>query len=169
MHQIEKIYQLHSKQLFQFLFYLTGNHSLAEELLQETFFQAFISIHRFKNNSKVKTWLYQIAKNVYYKNQKKRRIEQYTEFYEENIITNSLSPEALLITQESKREILECIKGLDEPYKQVIILRIFNEFPFKLIGEIFSKKENWARVTYYRGKIKILEKINKEGDEQNEL
>ena len=50
---------------------------------------------------------------------------------------------------------------LKEPYKQVVILRAFNELSFKEIGEILSESENWARVTFHRGKQKLQTILNK--------
>ena len=51
------------------------------------------------------------------------------------------------------------LQKLDEKTREVIYLRITGEFTFKEIGEILNKTENWARVTFYRGKEKL-----KEGD-----
>jgi DNA-directed RNA polymerase specialized sigma24 family protein len=45
----------------------------------------------------------------------------------------------------------------------VVILRAFNELSFKEIGEILSESENWARVTFYRGKQKLMSIIEKGG------
>lgn len=49
MKEFKELYGLHSKDLFNYLYYLTNDSSLAEELVQETFYQAFKSIHRFHN------------------------------------------------------------------------------------------------------------------------
>ena len=45
---------------------------------------------------------------------------------------------------------------MDETAKEVVLLRITGAFSFKEIGEIFGKNENWARVTFYRAKQKIV-------------
>ena len=51
------------------------------------------------------------------------------------------------------------MQKLDEKTREVIYLRITGELSFKEIGDILNKSENWARVTFYRGKQKM-----KEGD-----
>ena len=43
----------------------------------------------------------------------------------------------------------------EEPVREVMYLRLNADFTFKEIGEIMGKDENWARVTFYRGKQKI--------------
>lgn len=63
MHSIEAIYKEHSKMVYRYLLSLTGDSDLAEELTQETFFQAVKGIHRFDRSCKVSTWLCAIAKN----------------------------------------------------------------------------------------------------------
>ena len=45
---------------------------------------------------------------------------------------------------------------LDEVSKEIVFLRITGAFSFKEIGELFGKNENWARVTFYRAKQKIM-------------
>ena len=54
---------------------------------------------------------------------------------------------------------------MKDPYKIVFELRIHGELSFEKIGEIFGKSSGWARVTYYRAKIKILEYMEAENNE----
>ena len=46
-----------------------------------------------------------------------------------------------------------------EPYRKILLLRLFDELSYKEIGKIFGKSENWARVTYYRAKEMIKERM----------
>jgi RNA polymerase sigma-70 factor (ECF subfamily) len=168
MRDLKEFYKLYSKQLYNYLFYLTNDRSLAEELVQETFYQAFKSIHRFKGNSSIKTWLYQIGKNVYYKHLKKN--PPTNEEFEENDVkfANFSTPENIWERKEQERILHQAVQQLKEPHKQVVILRSFNELSFKEIGEIFEESENWARVTFHRGKHKLRE-ILKEGEVNYEV
>jgi RNA polymerase sigma-70 factor (ECF subfamily) len=146
------------------MYYLTNDSSLAEELVQETFYQAFKSIHRFQGKSKVRTWLYQIAKHVYYKHLKKNHSHK-SEHFDEGIgyIADYDTPDTVFQKKEEEKILHRSIMSLEEPYKQVVILRAFNELSFKEIGEILSESENWARVTFHRGKQK-LQTILKKGE-----
>ncbi|AOY77843.1 hypothetical protein BJL90_19440 [Clostridium formicaceticum] len=51
------------------------------------------------------------------------------------------------------------IHFLDEPYKEVLSLRVFGESSFLQISELFGKTESWAIVTFHRAKIKIKESL----------
>lgn len=163
MDNFKELYRIHSKELFNYLLYLTNDYSLAEELLQETFFQAFTAIHRFKGKSKVRTWLYQIAKYVYYNHQKKNRFQKVSIDDNEEKLVSHITPDMILMEKEDNELLYSSLKQLKEPYKQVIILRSYSELSFKEIGEIFSKSENWARVTFHRGKIQLLQLLKKGG------
>lgn len=60
---LEEIYEMYSRKVFLFLLSKTSNEDIAEELTQETFFQAVQCIEQFKGNSSILTWLCGIAKN----------------------------------------------------------------------------------------------------------
>ena len=62
-----------------------------------------------------------------------------------------------VILKESKVELYKKIQKLDKQTREVIYLRITGELSFKEIGDILNKTENWARVTFYRGKQKLKE------------
>ena len=54
------------------------------------------------------------------------------------------------------------LHDLEEPYKEVLMLRIYAQVPLKEISLLFGKTESWARVTFYRGKQKLLDKMEGE-------
>ena len=67
---LEAIYREHSVSVCCFLYASAG---LAEELTQETFYQAFKSIDRFDGSSKITTFLFGIAKNVWLNEYRRRK------------------------------------------------------------------------------------------------
>ena len=153
---IEEIYKMYSRKVFLFLLSKTNNEDIAEELTQETFFQAVQCIDKFKGNSSILTWLCGIAKNVWLKDLRER---QKTVSIEDNIpeITNKEHMDV----QWEQKEILQLIHGMDEPVREVMYLRLISNLTFAEIGEIIGKTENWTRVTFYRGKQKIVKEILK--------
>ncbi len=153
---IEEIYKMYSRKVFLFLLSKTNNEDIAEELTQETFFQAVQCIDKFKGNSSILTWLCGIAKNVWLKDLRKR---QKTVSIEDNIpeITNKEHMDV----QWEQKEILQLIHGMAEPVREVMYLRLISNLTFAEIGEIIGKTENWTRVTFYRGKQKIVKEILK--------
>ena len=67
-----------------------------------------------------------------------------------------------LIDDENVEKIQKILNETDMPYKEVFKLRVFGNLQFKEIGRMFGKSESWARVTFYRAKLKIREKLEEE-------
>ena len=63
---MDAVYRQHAQTVFKYLMSLTHDADLAEELTQETFYQAVRSIDRFDESCKITTWLCAIAKNQYF-------------------------------------------------------------------------------------------------------
>ena len=155
----EEIYCKYYKSIYKYLVTITGKSNIAEEITQETFFKAMKRINTYDPNKKMLTWLCQIAKNTYFSEYKRhRKIQELDEC--ETIVDDEKSIIEKIIDNEDNINILKILHELDEPYKEVFSLRVYCELSFRQIGEIFGKSENWARVTYYRSKLKIKEKLN---------
>ena len=71
----------------------------------------------------------------------------------------SESPENEVIKQDDKVFFYRVIHSLEDPVKEILLLRLLGDLSFKEIGEILGKNETWARVNFYRGKIKLRERI----------
>lgn len=157
MQNIEQIYKEYFETVKRYLFCLTHNNDIAEEITQETFYRAVKKINTFKGECKISVWLCQIAKNIWYNELKKnKRMENIIEeHYTSKTIENEL--ENMIIANENKLEIYKKMQKLDEKTRSVMYLRITGELSFKEIGTILSKTENWARVTFYRGKERLKE------------
>lgn len=167
MQNVDDIYQKYARTVYKYLLSKTRDEDIAEELVQETFYQAIKSINRFDGSCKVSTWLCAIAKNqllaYWRKNPKQSSIDN----PDENINSNALeidSAESSVLDSLNKIELLKKLHSSPEPYREILYLRIFGDLSFREIGEIMGKTETWARVNFYRGK----EKLRKEMDEYEE-
>ena len=155
---IGEIYKENSKIVYGFLLSYTKDASLSEELTQETFLRAIKSIHKYNGKCKISVWLCQIAKHILFQEWEKRG-KTINVSYDENIQIKGDSTEELVISNENKKSIYKIIQSLENPYKEVIYLRLTGDLRFKEISEILGKSENWARVTFYRGKSKLIRRL----------
>ncbi|WP_318152759.1 RNA polymerase sigma factor [Paenibacillus terricola] len=153
---LEEIYRNHAQSVFRYLLSLTHDEDLAEELTEETFYRAVYSIHTYNGSCKISVWLCQIAKHVWYQELGKRKRQQ-TQELDEDIPSTGRSPEEAMLLKSSKMDLYRAIHKLDEPMREIVHMRISGEFSFAEIGEILGKSENWARVTFYRAKQKMME------------
>ena len=146
--------------VFKFLVSITRDQQLAEELTQETFYQAVKSADRYDATSTLSTWLCQIAKHLWLQELDRRRRKGLPVQLEESLTATDDTPIEHLVSADEKIAVFKVIHQLNEVSKEVVLLRLNGEFSFKAIGEIFGKSENWARVTYYRAKQKITKGMN---------
>ncbi len=155
MLNLDSIYQEYAELVYKYLLSLCHEEDTAEELMQETFYQAVKSSRKFDGSCKVTTWLCQIAKHLWYQELDRRRRKGTTVLSDE-LMSDGLSLEENIILKEDILEIFRKVHVLDEISKEVFFLRITGAFSFREIGDIFQKNENWARVTFYRAKQKIM-------------
>ena len=157
MTDFERIFNKNREFIFKYLMKLTRNYSLAEELMQETFFRAYMNFSSLRNKDKASVWLCQIAKNTYYAwYNEQKRIDTYDN---EKASGASESPEEIIIEKELSEKAVACLNELDEPYREVFTLSAIGELSLKEISTMYGKSESWARVTFYRAKQKLLEKL----------
>lgn len=71
---MKEIYEKYSKLVYNYLYKITNNKELSEDLMQETFYSAIKNINSFNNNCKISTWLCQIAKNKYMNEIRKQNV-----------------------------------------------------------------------------------------------
>ena len=147
--------------VYGFLFRLCQNEHFAEELAQETFFRAMRAWDSFRGDSSVSTWLCAIAKRLYYSSLRRSPALPIDEVPMEatpDIAEQLLDGDRQMIVQR-------ILHQLPEPYREVFTLRTLCDLSHGQIGELFGKSDNWARVTYYRARLLLVQAM-KEADQE---
>ena len=163
MQDMDTIYRKYGEIIYKYVFCLTGNEDITEEIVQETFLVAVKDINKFRGDCKISTWLCQISKYIWYKKLKKKNqneeisldILQDTIFIENSI-------EESFCAKEKKIQVLKKMQDFDEDTKNVMYLRIFGNLEYNEIAEIMNKTSNWARVVFFRCKQKLKEELENE-------
>lgn len=163
MQDTDSIYIKYGKMLYKYVFCLTGNEDITEEIVQETFLVAVKDINKFRNECKISTWLCQISKYIWYKKLKKEKLKKEIPL---SILENTLYIEETIeenfLNKEKKIQLFKKIQEFDEDTKNVMYLRIFGNFEYSEIAEIMNKTSNWARIVFFRGKQKLKEDLENE-------
>lgn len=160
---MDAIYKKYCKCVYNFLYKLTNDIELSEELTQETFYTAIKKINTLNKKESIRTWLYQIAKNKwkdYLRKNKKANIDL-DENTVENLVAN-YDIEEDMIAKDNIIEFYKKIHMLDIDTREIIYLKIIRNFTFKEISQILGKNEEWARTKFYRGKLKLKESLKDE-------
>ncbi len=157
MRSMEDIYREHAQFVYRYLLSRTGDADIAEELTQETFFLAVKGIDRFDGTCKISTWLIAIAKNALSVWRRKNPVTEPLD--SADTVTDPVG--SALSAGEDQVEIMKTIRTLPEDTREVMYMRLFGELSFRQIGEVMNKTENWARVTYFRGREKLKKELEK--------
>ena len=155
----EKLFNAYYMKVFSYAMTLTRDRTQAEEITQDTFFRAFATKHSFRGESDEGTWLCAIAKN-FFLDKRRRRSRHKT--ISEDIPDPGKNVEKIVEDRDSSFQIHLMLHQLEEPYREVFMLRVFGELSFREIGIVFKKTENWARVTSYRARMKLRERMSEQ-------
>jgi RNA polymerase sigma-70 factor (ECF subfamily) len=161
MSDFEQIYTAYFDRVFAFLMRIIRNREIAEELTQETFYQAYKSFHKYNGNCELFTWLCAIAKNVYLKYLKKQKHETVDiELIRESVSGDPTDqPEIAFQKKVSSETLKRAIKILPQKYRDIVILRIYAELSFAEIGKKVGITENSAKVIFFRAKNMLKEEL----------
>lgn len=166
MQSFRQLYADYSKDIYYFLFKITGYEQiLAEELTQETFYQAFISISKFEGKCQIKTWLCQIAKNMYYQHLRKmKREHSMLKSMSENepLKDVTLSPQIQLENAELIRDALAIINSFDNKMRDVMLYRLYSDMPYSQISLLLKISESSAKVLFFRGKVALQTRLRED-------
>ena len=160
-HEFEEIYRLYANDLYKFILRLCKNETLAMDIMQDTMLKAITSIDKFNGACSIKSYLCTIAKNEYF-NHLKRADNRNLPLDEAEQAADNTDLEASIADSDRTLQIHKVLHKLDEPYREIFTLRVFAELKFSDIGAVFRQSENWAIVTFYRAKKKLIELLKEE-------
>ncbi|PIQ79306.1 hypothetical protein COV81_02500 [Candidatus Peregrinibacteria bacterium CG11_big_fil_rev_8_21_14_0_20_41_10] len=139
--------------------------SEVEDLVELTFLKAWEGRGSFDNDkSSFSTWIFTIARNVvidYYRSQKETiDLADVADV----IASDKLdSPKEATEKELDKENLSVALQQLDEPYREIIVLRYLEDFAYEEIAEMLDKSEGSVRVLNFRG-LKKLKQIMKDLD-----
>lgn len=159
------IYKSYYLDVYHFLCGLSSNPKKLQKILHRKLLQSIgRQLNSYDGRKDIRAWLFTIARNTYFTYCKREKIYVEWEPPTEQV---DIQTEFIdnLINKEQVEKIHNFLKNMKDPYKIVFELRIHGELSFEKIGRIFGKSSGWARVTYYRAKMKILEYMEAENNE----
>lgn len=151
---LEDIYRLYLPDIFRYLYLLCHDYYLAEDLVSETFYRAFLFLEDCPVE-KVKPWLFKVAYHAFIDFQRKnsRVLLKDNSFFEQ--IKDRDAPDEMIIKRERMREIANVVNRLPENQKQAILLHDFGEIPYKEAAEIMNVNLSYFKVLLFRARQKI--------------
>jgi RNA polymerase sigma-70 factor (ECF subfamily) len=163
-----ELFARYQKKLFGYIYHLIGNREETEDILQNVFSKTYKNIDHFDVTRKFSSWIYRIAHNEAV-NFLKRKSNRYTISWEDIVtnkdILNSVSqeelPEDMIEHKEVAKEIAVALEKLPFKYREILLMRYFQEYSYKEIGKILKKSVNTVGTLINRSKKKLAEIVEK--------
>ncbi|MBR6643550.1 MAG: RNA polymerase sigma factor [Lachnospiraceae bacterium] len=168
---LEKLFHSYYKEIYRYLYSLTHDASLSEDLASDVFLEVVKSVASFRGEADMKTWLFSVARHKWidYLRKKNRRAE--TEVLSEFVgeertadrgITVASGPEDRYLEKELLERIHAILEKEPERTRNIVKLRL-EGYSFYEIGKLQGISESSARVIYFRAKEKLRQTLEKEG------
>ncbi|GAA0481353.1 RNA polymerase sigma factor SigX [Salinibacillus aidingensis] len=165
----QDLYHKYHQDVFQFLFYMVKDRSLAEDLVQEVYVKVLKSYHNFKGESSEKTWLISIARHIaidYFRKQKRKQkriigsftVDEKSDWLED---TGKI-PEEIAMENEDIRHMYQCLKRCNIDQQTVIILRYIQALSIKETAEVLNWSESKVKTTQHRAIKRLRMQMSKE-------
>lgn len=149
-----KLFDQFHPSLYRYLYRMTGSHSEAEELLQETFVKAMVSL-KVKNLKQARAWLYKVARNLYVDWVRKNSAEQrMVDHVKRNTLHTSPlgNPEAEYDQKERQRRLSKIMQRMPERMRTILYLREVEEFSYRELSETMELSMSQVKVTLHRSR-----------------
>src|SRR6266481_3275313 len=131
---LDRLIELYQHRLLRYLYYLTGNRELAEDMFQETWMRVLERGHQYNGKSRFDTWLFAIARHLVIDNSRKKSavsLEAMTEPQDGRVpvefATAERSPCDHAIRSQTAGRLGQALMHLENVQREVIVLRFQEE------------------------------------------
>lgn len=154
------VYEKYHRELYLYIYSLSRNHHIAEDLTQETFLKALLSLPEEHGN--IRAWLYMVARNLFfnYREKASRNVSLEEEMKrsdeEKDLLAN-------MIENERKLQLYQALKKLDMKKREILLLQYFGNLSQKEIAAVLHITPENVRVLAYRAKKELKKYMEQQG------
>ncbi|HKR02935.1 MAG TPA: sigma-70 family RNA polymerase sigma factor [Pyrinomonadaceae bacterium] len=158
------IFERYTRPVISFIFYMVSRADLAEELAQETFVRAYKNLAALRDEGKISTWLFGIARNVALESLRDRRRERGRVELDDRAALTAAderpSPSAALLDKELGMVMRLALSKLDEDKRLVFTLKVYQQRSYEEISEITGFSIPKIRNDLHRARIEMRRRLN---------
>lgn len=157
------IFNRYGRPVLSFINNQVGNRELAEELAQETFVRAYRNLGGLRDDHRLSTWLFGIARNVVRESYRRNRKEEMKVGLDEpcslKLESQVVQPEGAILDRELNGEISKALQSLDEDKRVVFSLKIFHELSYEEISAITGHSVGKLKTDLHRARLEMRKRI----------
>ena len=169
----DAIVKRYQDRIYRFTFQMVRDSDEAADLAQETFVKAYRSLHRFRGQSSLYTWLYRIASNTCVNYLRTKKIRKFLRL-DHDVGEGGLeladwrvsNPEQVVLEQELLTRIESAIAGLPPRQKSIFVMRHFQELTHAEIAAVVGTSEGSVRAGYFHAVRKLRDALSAEGSSE---
>jgi len=161
--QLEYLMRRFGDKVLQLTFSYLRDREEAEDAAQEVFLRVYNSLDKFKGESSLFTWIYQITVNLCRDRLRKRNFFKWEYLSEDNITYKMPGPEQQAITSFEEQAVLKAVLELPLPYREAIVLHYLNQLTVKEVAEVTGTSTAAAKIRLYRARKKLKEILKNRG------
>jgi RNA polymerase sigma-70 factor, ECF subfamily len=161
----DMLMRLHSKALFRYLYGLTNDYHLAEDLLQETFYKVYLHLGSMNEVVHIKSWLYRIAYNTfidYCRKINKIQAVRVDDFFMSLKLDPSLETENAYLQKYEVELIYKHLANMKELQQKAIMLVDLKGFSYKEAAELLNVKLPYLKSLVFRGRRELEKRLRNE-------
>ncbi len=154
----ETLYERYVRRLYDFVYYKTHHRETAEDIVSQTFLQAFLNLGSFDvERGTFSAWIHRIARNLTFDHfRSMKSVVSIDDAWDLPSSTDVLRDADTALKVEKVRAFL---KMLSPDQREIILLRLWQDLSFKEIAEITGKSEAACKMAYRRGTEKLREEL----------
>jgi len=158
------IFERYSRPVISFIYDLVSDRGLAEELTQETFVRAFRNLGTLRQETKLSTWLFGIAKNVARESLRARmRASRQVDLEDKSVLDlsdHSPVPVHQLLNKELNELIQRSLALLDDDKRLVFTLKVFQQCSYEEIADITGFSISKLKSDLHRARSEMRRRIS---------
>jgi RNA polymerase sigma-70 factor, ECF subfamily len=158
------------KQIVHFMFRMSRNQAVAEELAQEVFLRVYRSRQTYRAEAKFSTWLYRIATNLGVNHARDTKYERTAQnvYLDQpdaetgttpDVADSTLSAEQMLVRDERMMAIRKHVMALPERQRNAVLMHKYQEMDYKEIGEVLKLSESATKSLLFRAYQTLRENL----------
>lgn len=157
----------YEKKLLSYIIRISGfSKEDAEDILQEVFIKVYVNLNSFDDDLKFSSWIYRITHNEVINNYRKKKVRPQSvmdlddEFL--NNLASDLKTDGHIDQRYLKENVAKVIENLDPKYKEILVLRFWEDKDYSEISDILKKPMGTVATLISRAKKKFQEELEKQ-------
>ena len=160
---MQVLYARHNVRVYRFIVRLTGNQSLAEDLVSEVFLDVWRQAEGFEAKSQVSTWLLAIARYKALSALRRRTDEHLDDHMAASIEDTADDPETVVHTKDRNSIVQKCLKELSPAHREVIDLVYYHEKSVDEVARIVGVPPATVKTRMFYARSKMADLLKQSG------